>query len=46
MSFDLSTLAVPPWLPFAAGLRVGPVFSPVGAAGGILWIAPHYPGII
>jgi hypothetical protein len=46
MPFDLSALAVPPWLPVAGGLLVGLVFSQVGAAGGILGIAPHYPGII
>ncbi|GEM_PF-5962557 len=46
MPFDLSALAVSPWLPVAGGLLVGLVFSPVGAAGGILGIAPHYPDII
>jgi hypothetical protein len=46
MPFDLAAITVPLWLPAASGLRVGLVFSPVGATGGILWIAPRYPGII
>jgi hypothetical protein len=39
MPFALSAIAVPLWLPVASGLLVGPVFSPVGAAAGILGIA-------
>jgi hypothetical protein len=46
MPFDLFAITVPPWLPATSGLRVGLVFSQVGATGGILWIAPRYPGII
>jgi hypothetical protein len=46
MPFALSAIAVPLWLPVASGLLVGLVFSQVDAAGGILGIAPRYPGII
>jgi len=46
MPFDLSAITVPLWLPAASGLLVVLVFSQVGTTGGILWIAPRYPGII
>lgn len=36
MSFEISAITVPLWLPVAWGLLVGLVFSLVGAAGGIL----------